>query len=154
MLDLRTLTSKEIKLVTELIALLRREQASLQTGNAPALPALVTEKGKLVEALNALARQRNELLASHGLGKDKVGMTAWLESNPGDRVLKGSWQKLLELAEEARQIHLQNGQLVTLHLQETSGALAALNQEMQKSLLYGADGLSSAPAANQLIDSA
>jgi len=154
MTDLRALVNSEIKGITELIGLLRKEQTALQSGNATVLPALVTEKAGKVETLNALAQQRNRLLSGQGFGKDKAGMLAWLEKNPRDSVLKQSWQELLRLAEEARQLHLQNGQLVTLHLQETSGALAALNQEIQKSLLYGSDGLSSSAAANQLIDSA
>lgn len=154
MTDLLALTRKETDLVVRFIDLLKNEQEILQRGDAGALPPLVAEKTKLAEELNGLSRQRNQFLAQWGLEGNKAGMSAWLGQNPGATPIAKAWAGLLKLAEQARVLHQQNSELVTLHLQSTNAALAALNQQMQKSLLYGPDGQSAPLPGKRIIASA
>lgn len=154
MTDLLALAEKETGLVLSFIALLRKEQEALQRGEASALPSFLEEKTKLVDVLNRLTVERNQFLGQQGLEKDKAGMQAWLNQNPSLKNLQKSWKKLLELAEEARELHRVNGRLITLHLQSTNDALEVLSQKMQKSLFYGPDGQSSSITGKRIIDSA
>ena len=154
MADLLALTRKESLLVTRFVALLRQEQEALQRGDATALPALTTDKAKLVDELNTLAVQRNQTLEGEGLATDSAGMSAWLQRNPGDKTAHKAWSDLLALARQARELHEQNNQLLTLHLRETNEALSVLQQEVRKSQLYGPDGQSSPLTGNRIIDAA
>ena len=154
MADLLALTKKENLLVTRFIALLRQEQEALQCGDATALPALTTDKAKLVDELNTLAVQRNQTLRQEGLAADSSGMSVWLQRNPGDKVMQKAWGDLLTLARQARELHEQNSQLITLHLRETNEALSVLQQEFRKSQLYGPNGQSSPLTGNRIIDAA
>lgn len=154
MADLLALTAKETGLVQQFIELLRQEQSALQLGEPARLPALVEAKTSLVDALNKISSERNQFLSQQGLVGDKAGMQAWLDSNPKEKALRKSWNHLLELAAEARELHRQNGQLIHLHLQSTHEALGVLTQKMQKSLLYGPDGQSSSGAVSRINDKA
>lgn len=154
MADLLVLTRKESDLVSRFVALLRQEQEALQRVDVGALPALTTDKAKLVDELNTLADQRNQTLKLEGLATDRAGMSAWLERNPGDKTMRKAWSSLLALAGEARELHHQNSQLVALHLQSTNDALTVLHQEVQKGQLYGPDGQSSPLTGNRIIDAA
>lgn len=154
MSDLLPLVRKEADLVGRFVDVLNQEREALQAADASALPALVAAKSVLVDELNATAAERNQFLAQAGLPKDKAGMKAWLERKPIEKGLGQTWHELLEKAATARSLHLQNSQLLALHLRFTDDALAVLQQKMQNSLLYGPDGQSTSLAGNHVIDSA
>lgn len=151
--DLSSLVGQEADLVVRFIALLRQEQEVLTQGDTSGLAPVAEKKMQLVNEMNTLAEQRNQILLQCKLEKDRPGMSDWLEQNPGDRATRESWSRLLHLAEEARELHRQNGRLLAIHLKATNDALAILNQQAQKSALYGPDGQSSHPTGNRIIDS-
>ncbi|MGE5384919.1 MAG: flagella synthesis protein FlgN [Betaproteobacteria bacterium] len=154
MINPTALIKHEIELIGRFVALLREEQGALGKADASALPAILIKKSEIVEALNGAARQRNAWLTGSGYAADQAGMSAWLAANPSNKAVREAWGKLLELAREAHALHQQNGQLVAIHLQATTEALAVLNQQAQKNALYGPDGQSSGLTGYRVIDSA
>lgn len=154
MAKLLPLIHNELALVDQFIALLRKEQTALQQGDAMALPAIAKDKNGLVEGLNTAARGRNAWLEKKGLPADKEGVSRWLAANPHEKAVAEAWQKLMRLANEAHQLHVQNGQLITIRLQATNEALAVLNQESQRNALYGPNGQAAAVTGYRIIDSA
>lgn len=154
MINPALLIKQEIELIGSFVALLRDEQKSLQHGDVTTLPAILNKKSALVEALNSAASQRNAWLNQNGCASDQAGMSAWLAANSSHKAVREAWSKVLELAREAHALHEQNSQLVAIHLQATTEALAVLNQQAHKNALYGPDGQSSALTGYRVIDSA
>lgn len=148
------LLSRETGLVREFIASLDGEQEALRKGETEPLVAIGRRKNELVEQLNAAEGERNAFLQQAGYPGDRDGMAAWLEKNRGDRSAADHWNKLLELAGQARQINDLNGRLIAMRLQATSQALASLTQQSQRTSLYGRDGLTAPRTGSRIIDAA
>jgi len=145
----------EAELMLRFAALLRQEQAALQSGNADALPELTTQKIRLIDTLNITSQRRNQQLADLGLAPDQPGMTAWLAANPGENAVAARWQALLDLAREIRALSQINGELIALHLRTTQEAIAALTEgARQAAALYGRDGQATPLTGHRIIDSA
>lgn len=154
MSDLLATITSEAELLAGFVLLLNEEQDALKRGDAAALPALTQRKSELMDAMNSLAQLRNELLARSACGKDKEGMSAWLAQHPSDKSAQQSWAKLLQLAQQGRELNRLNGQLIQLRLQATQEALTSLNQQARQTALYGPDGQASPLTGYRIIDSA
>lgn len=137
------------------VRLLETEQEALKAGNADALQAIIENKTSAAGELGALAAARNAILAAAGLPDDRAGTEAWLAANANDGSARAAWDKLLDLAAEARELNRLNGELIRLRMshnaQMLQSLLAANRQEFD---LYGADGQASTTAARRIIDSA
>jgi flagella synthesis protein FlgN len=151
---LADLLARESDLVRAFIASLNSEQEALKQGEVDSLAAITRRKAELVEQLNAVERERDVLLRQAGHSGDRSGMDAWLARNPGNRAAADRWAKLMELAGEARQLNDINGRLITLRLQATNEALAALTQQSQRTALYGPDGQATPRTGSRIIDAA
>lgn len=151
---LAELLAAEVKLVESFIACLAAEQQALKAGDIEALTAVNTRKPGLAEQLNRLEDERNAFLQEAGLSGDRAGLSAWLARNPHDRTAGQSWERLLNLAAEARDLNNLNGQLIAIRLQTTNQALAALTQQTQRSTLYGPDGQTTLRTGSRIIDAA
>jgi flagella synthesis protein FlgN len=57
-----------------------------------------------------------------------------------EQAVRNIWQHLLKLAEEARNINRQNGQLIASRMQSNSQALNVLLSAADRASLYGPDG--------------
>jgi flagella synthesis protein FlgN len=121
------------------ISLLQREQDFLKRGDTESLLPLIESKTALANALSAFAQAREHELARLGLGSGRTGMNAWL-SRHGNDALRRTWQTLLELATEARELNTTNGKLIGLHMQHNQQAFTALMNAANRAMTYGPDG--------------
>lgn len=153
--DLAELLSRETKLVEEFIACLSAEQEALKQGDIEPLAAINDHKSELVAALNAAEVGRNAALAENGYTGDRKGMLDCLAASRQDPTARRAWERLLELATEARELHGINGRLIDMRLQATHQALdALLLHPPRHSALYGRDGQSTRYSGSRIIDAA
>lgn len=130
---------EEIGRLEAFIALLEREQALLETGETEALHPLIEQKNALAGALAEFDRSRERALAQLGLPAGRAGIEAWLASEAG-APYQAKWQRLLELAQRARDLNETNGKLIQLHLSHHQQAFAALMSAANQITTYGPDG--------------
>lgn len=137
--------------VAAFVALLEKEQKSLQDGDIDALTGLAEEKAALIVRLGQIGDLRNQLLAAAGWPAEKAGLQAWGATSPE---AAAAAQGLLAIAAEAKELNRLNGQLIAMHLQRTQGALAILTRSQAGSGLYGPNGQTTARTGYRFIDSA
>jgi len=135
---------QEKQVTARLAAALLQEQALLSgNGEADEIPAVISEKAKIVAEMAGLADHRHKVLASLGFAASENGMQDWLDQH-GSEADKGIWDDLFALAQAARETNRVNGLLV--------GKQMAINQNALKILqghanvggsFYGPDGSSS-----------
>lgn len=151
---LAELLGREVKLVQEFVDSLVTEQEALTQGKVDTLESVNRRKTALVEQLNAADNERNGFLRQAGHTGDREGLLAWLANNRGDQPAAKGWARLQALAVEAKRLNDLNGRLITMRLQATNQALAALTQQSQRSLLYGPNGQTTSRTGSRIIDAA
>ena len=145
---------REIDLISDFIALLNEEQESLKQADPTRLPEFNTSKSALVEKMNALEGERMAAIGQGGNPSNRASMDSWLNQNATDTAAALKWNKLLDLAREAKNLHELNGSLIAMHLKNTAEALAVLTQQANKPALYGASGQSLQATGSRIVDSA
>jgi flagellar biosynthesis/type III secretory pathway chaperone len=151
---LAALTTREIALVDQFIALLQKEQDTLRSANPEPLAEIGAAKVALVEQLNELEAERRAALDISSEEKTRSAMATWLAAHPAEQQAARDWQTLLTLASEAKQLHETNATLIALHLQQTSDALHILDSRRANDSLYGSNGQSAPPSGSRIVDSA
>ena len=141
----------ERETISRFVELLEREQASLRHGRTDELIELAAGKESLAASLETLGAERRGILAAQGHSGDRHGIEAWCERHPDEREAADSWQAILALAAQARQLQRVNGELIELHLHYNAKALEALQGGRRSLDLYGPDGQAKT-ASNQSID--
>ena len=152
--DIAAITEREIALISRFVALLKDEQETLKRADASALPEISAAKIDLVEQLNLLEAERRTALGIAGDEKTRAAMAVWLANKPNDQTAAVNWEKLLNLAQEAKQLHQLNAQLVGMHLQQTSEALVILTRQAEQHTLYGSNGQAAQVSGSRIVDSA
>lgn len=136
----------ELKL---LVAALGEEQNLLKVGDTDQLSAVIAVKNRHLEALARLGHQRNQLFKSAKLPADREGLAQWAKIFGQDALAKG----FLELVDEATELNRLNGQLISIRLNSTQSALAALNPDRAADHgLYGPKGQTRISTGYRLID--
>ena len=148
------LLEREISLVSRFVTALQDEQAALKAASPDALPTIHEEKSALVDQINHLESERIKWVGGPVGLSDRERMNAWLQAHPSETLLAAHWEKLLELAGEAKRQNELNAALVKLHLERTSQALAILTRHAQDNLLYGSNGQAATYTGSRLVDSA
>jgi flagella synthesis protein FlgN len=118
------------------------------------LPEISAAKIDLVEQLNLLEAERRTALGIVGDENTRAAMGVWLANKPNDQTAAVNWKKLLNLAQEAKQLHELNAQLVGMHLQQTSEALVILTRQAEQHTLYGSNGQAAQVSGSRIVDSA
>ncbi|MDD2663532.1 MAG: flagellar protein FlgN [Dechloromonas sp.] len=154
MSQLAALIADETRLLVELEDLLRGEQALLKSGRPEGLADLATTKSTLIEQINRLEGERSQLTGQAELALTPEGMSAWLAAHPAETKAAAAWQQLLARARSAKEIHLQNGQLLSLLQKQTDAALDVLLQHQGRNALYGSDGQAAGRTGSRIVDSA
>lgn len=154
MTPLAGVLTRETELVSRFILILKQEQEALKSGKPEALAEINGEKINLVDQLNQLGANRSQLTGLPGAPSDQTSMTAWLAQHPQEKKSAALWHALIDLAREAKELHELNGQLIGIHLKQTSAALAVLTQRQQEHTLYGSNGQSSLFTGSRIVDSA
>ena len=130
------LLAEETKILQSFVALLRREQVLLGEGKVDDLIALAAEKSAFADRLASVSLRREEALAAEGYGNR---MGEWLAAS-GDPAHKSAWQRVLDLAREAKSLNETNGGLIALHFQHHQQALNVLLAAANRTMTYGPDG--------------
>ena len=154
MSEIAAITEREIALISRFVALLKDEQETLKRADASALPEISAAKIDLVEQLNLLEAERRTALGIAGDEKTRAAMAVWLANKPNDQTAAVNWEKLLNLAQEAKQLHELNAQLVGMYLQQTSEALVILTRQAEQHTLYGSNGQAAQVSGSRIVDSA
>ncbi|WP_298398036.1 flagella synthesis protein FlgN [uncultured Azonexus sp.] len=144
----------ETALLRRFIEVLREEQSLLTSGQTDALAEVGATKLDLVEKLNASEQARLRLLGLTPAQSSRQDMAEWLRRNPAESAARQSWEQLITLAREAREIHAMNGELIAMHLARTSEALDILTQRQSEASLYGSDGQAATGSGSRIVDSA
>lgn len=133
-----TLTTEQQHL-SALVALMEQEQQLLVTLNVDALAELTPKKNALLADLTAQSIQRYTTLAELGFEGEEAGMANWVEANPEARA---SWQALLDLATQAKELNRVNGILINKQLANNQTILNALRTPTNSDVgtMYGASG--------------
>jgi flagellar biosynthesis/type III secretory pathway chaperone len=121
---------------------LARESLVLQDNRTDDLPPLTARKADLAQRLGQRLHAREAVLADMGHASGATGMGAWLATLPAAMrdEQSGHWQRLLLLAQECRDEHALNGELITLLMTRNQKALTALLSAGGQPLTYGPDG--------------
>jgi len=119
---------EELQLITDLLEVLKQEQAHLVAADIDKLTALTPHKSRLVSQMGTLATQRHQALAVLGFLAEEAGMEAWL-AEQHDAAASAVWDKVLDQTREAKELNRLNGMLINKHLSNTQGALQALRPQ-------------------------
>lgn len=129
----------EINTVKVFVKLLEKEEDALIHGRIDELDMLASDKVRLAEKLESLAKQRIQYLSFLGLSSDKDGMQLWLSKQADDGV-QTIWDELVRLALVAQQINKTNGEIISAQLQHSQRAYMALQGAAGNISLYGPNG--------------
>ena len=138
---------KELELTQALQQCLNKERQALEQKDTDALVDNATQKGQLVQQLEAAARQREALLSQSGFQANRDGMQQLL-ANSNNPQLDDTWQKLSTAAEQCREENRQLGMLI----QREQGNVRQAQHILQRGTSadnhsYNASGQSSSSAA-------
>jgi flagella synthesis protein FlgN len=141
----------ELAAYDELRQLLQAEQDSLESGDVDSLQHITALKASQVERLAALGATRAAYLTSVQLSADPHGMEAWLRDRAGTQRqrLTQTWQRLLQVAAQARTLNDLNGGLMATRMHHNQAALAALQGAGRQQMVYGPDGQNDFRPANR-----
>jgi flagella synthesis protein FlgN len=148
------LTEREIPLISRFVSLLQQERDCLTRVDVAALEEVGHAKIALAEQLDALETERRTLLQLGPLENTREGMANWLNKHPEDSNVAVNWEKLLNLAAEAKALHELNAKLLGIHLQQTTEALAVLTRQAENVSLYGSNGQTALSSGSRIVDSA
>jgi flagellar biosynthesis/type III secretory pathway chaperone len=122
-----------------LLRLLEGECDALRRIDVEAIENAAAAKHAQVQALEQLARLREEQLRARGLPASAEGVALWLAGS-GAADATTAWATLLDLARAARAANARNGRLLARQRRHYDSALAALLQAAGLPSVYGADG--------------
>ena len=134
----------ETEALQQFLEILQAEQEALKLGNIDKLVGLSRLKSEQGVRLSQLSV--NPLLKQRGLEASAEGIKQLiqLEDPEGKRGLTNCWEKLLELAKQARDLNRLNGAMINAQLKHNQQALAILQEAAKQTSLYGPDGHSQA----------
>lgn len=128
----------EARLVRDFIAILQDEARVLEEGATDtALAGVTARKNAAADALARAAEERNAQLAAMAFGTDGSGLKAAAEAHPA---LAEPRRILLELAEQARSLNENNGQIIQVFLEHNERTLDVLRRLAGRGDIYDASG--------------
>jgi flagella synthesis protein FlgN len=142
------LLGAERDLVRDFIVLLEEERKTLSTTDMQPLFALSERKGQIVRQLDQLSTARMALCAQAGLKHNREGIQKLL----GDADAP-VWGEYLAVAEQARNLNLTNGRIITERMKSNHQGLAVLMAHADQPTTYGRDGLSRMRPGSRILGS-
>ncbi len=130
---------------------LRDERSALELEDTDALERAVDSKGRCIDKLQALEKDRATLCEASGFapGPDQMqDMTAWCDKNS---VVADGWSHLMDVAAECNQLNLANGAAIRLRQQHAEAGLAVLRGEEQRPATYARTGSGRASRLNRSL---
>lgn len=131
---------EEQQLIGSMVELMKTEQQLLVSADADGLSSLTPDKLRMAQKAAELSRHRHRALGAAGFSAGEAGMEPWLAVGGNDE-LRREWNRLLELARQAKELNRVNGMLVNKQLAHTQGVLNALRGPAAGSAgVYGRSG--------------
>ena len=143
--------AEEVRAAGTLLDLLRQEQSHLIDANIDELTKVTEEKTKVVARMGELSLGRHRALAGAGLEASEEGMQKWANSPSADASAAQSWNELLELAREAKELNRTNGLLIGRHLARNQAALNILQGAGEGGNMYGPNGQSASQSGGRRL---
>lgn len=134
-----------------LLRLLDGECDALRRVDVDAIESTSAAKQAQVQALEQLARVREDQLRALGLPVSAAGVRLWLAGSADASAADTAWNSLLDLARAARTANARNGKLMARQRRHYDSALAALLQAAGVPSVYGADGRPQAATAGRTL---
>lgn len=127
------------ELITHLLEVLKREQASLVIADADAIEALMEEKSTLLQHINATVKNRYQALAATGFEANENGMVAWIKQQAKSEI-QAQWAIFQKTLHQAKEINRLNGVLISKHFNRNQQLLNHLQGNSSKNDVYGKNG--------------
>ena len=127
------------------------ERSALELEDADALEQAVESKGRCIDRLQALEKDRATLCEASGFGpgpEQMQEMTGWCDENS---VVADGWSHLMDVAAECNQLNLANGAAIRLRQQNTEAGLAVLRGAEQRPATYARTGGGQASGLNRSL---
>ncbi|MDM5178571.1 flagellar protein FlgN [Massilia sp. DJPM01] len=136
-----TTLPQELALITSVLELMKQEQQLLVSADTAGLGELTPRKAQLVVEMTALGQERYQHLAAAGFAADDSGMQAWIDGG-GDAQALSSWQALLDVTREAKELNRINGMLINKQLSHTQSLINAMRTPASagEAAVYGPRG--------------
>ena len=131
---------EEQQLITELVDVLKQEQAHLVVADVAGLTTVTPAKTALVQRMTVLASQRHRALGAAGFIAGEAGMEPWITRSGGSDA-RALWLQLLEQTRAAKELNRVNGLLINRHMGYTQSALDALRPKVKANSVYGPSGM-------------
>lgn len=142
----------EHEAIRALTALLQQEQESLIATDVERISALTEPKAQAAYRMAELASRRHQALAAAGHEASETGMQAWLTAPAAPAEAAASWNELLQLAEEAKEINRVNGTLINKQMVRNQAVLEVLQHgSVQGSPVYGPNGQTASKSVGRHI---
>lgn len=144
-----TSLGEEIGAGKALLQLLKQEQEHLIKADLDGVTVVAEEKAKTVARMTELALQRHRSLAAAGFEASEAGMQNWIRK--ADAAAGKSWNELLDIAREAKELNRTNGLLIGQHMARNQNALNVLQGTPQGASLYGPDGQATSKSTSRTL---
>ena len=142
---------EELRAANTLLQLLKQEQAQLIDANVDELAKVTEEKAQVVARMNELAQNRHRALAAAGFEASEAGMQKWAKSPAALPAASKSWNELLGIAQQAKELNRLNGMLIGQHVARNQTALNILQGSPQGGTMYGPDGQSTSKTGSRRL---
>ncbi len=135
------LFDQDAKLLTDLVTLLGREQASLVNMDIDTVENILDEKSILIQSISESSKVRHVELANAGFDADENGMASWIRAHAQEKE-QSAWQAFQTQLAQAKELNRVNGQLINQHFKRNQQALNQLQGQSPNASagVYGANG--------------
>lgn len=135
-----------------LTALLEQEQEQLIAADIERIAVLTEPKAQAAMRMAELTSKRHDALAAAGHQASEAGMKDWLETAAAPAQAADAWQKLIDMAEAAKEINRLNGMLINKQMVRNQNVLSMLQHgSVQGSPVYGPNGQTASKSVGRHI---
>jgi flagella synthesis protein FlgN len=142
---------EEVTAASQLLQVLEQEQVYLVNADVEGLSRLTGEKANIVARMTDLAKRRHRALAAAGFTADESGMPDWLNSPAATAGANQSWNQLLTIAQQAKEMNRTNGIMINQQIARNQSALNILQGAPQGGAIYGPNGQSSSQSGSRRL---
>jgi flagella synthesis protein FlgN len=137
--DLLTSFNEDINHAKRLLVLLDEEFEALKNRQLERLQSILAEKQPLLTLLNQHADSRSQLLASHNLSTDRLGIQTYASQIGHSDALMHAADQLAELLVQCQSGNVRNGRLIRAN-QTSSTSLLGILRGGEPTSLYDSRG--------------
>lgn len=144
---------QDAKLLTDLVALLEKEQRTLVDMDIDEMERILDQKSVLIQHITTSSRHRHQALAKAGFDASENGMANWVRVNAREHA---AWETFQANLEKAKELNRVNGQVINQHFKRNQQAVNQLqgNKANASAGLYGANGQTSTARHSRAVLSA